>query len=161
MVTIDLLETWVHKGVFDHPRTGEDPPFQILHLPAGNSDHQLVNRPQHDLKENHSSDSDDYFDSTSDLSDDMTDTQGSKKQSYKSAGHHDYKAYAAQLRRNGVSLSSRVPTGVLALDDFTLDVSLTIRDGCTIRIAREAYFLVLSPFAEIWQHGQGFSESYY
>jgi len=138
MVTAEQLETWVHNGHFDRPHTGEDPPFQTLHLPAGKVERQLADRP-HDVKDSEddveadsSSDTDDDFDSSSYVSDDMPYSQDSTKTkgSYKSAGDKDYRAYITQLDGNGVSAFKLVPTEALGLNNFELEVRRITSSQC-------------------------------
>lgn len=132
MVTIDLIETWVHKGIIDYPRTGENPPFQFLHLPAGHFDRQLINRPRDDAEENYSSDSDDETDSSSNLSGDMPSSTTSKR-SYVSAGDATHETFRKQLEKNGVHLLGDVVLlGPLGLEDMEIQVS----PKCTIDTKR-------------------------
>ena len=123
MVTKDVIETWVHKGVIDHPRTGENPPFQFLHLPAGHFDRQLINRPHDDAEENYSSDSDDETDSSSNLSGNMPSSITSKR-SYVSAGDATHETFRKQLDKNGVlSFGDAVVLGPLGLEEMEIQVS--------------------------------------
>lgn len=149
MVTVESLRTWIqslpleqHRDgehspfrdpgenppfqYFD-PCTGEDPPFQYLHLPAGKTAQQPVERPQDsDVgigdEFDSDSDSDDEDDSLSFLSDDMSDSAASSKRSYVSAGDKACKTYAKQLRKNGVISEPQFNTKSLGLAVMDIQV---------------------------------------